>query len=87
MLAKLTKNILRGVNFINLKIPSGYIAKSKSQGICLQLNQTLGGDYAIWPFDNDIQTWPKEAGRTQTSKEVREDKTKTKKKKKNFEWF
>jgi hypothetical protein len=34
----------------NLKTPGGYIAKSKSQGVCLQLSQTPGGDYAIWPF-------------------------------------
>jgi hypothetical protein len=50
LLAKLTKNILRGVNFTNLKISGGYIAKSKPQGVCLQLSQTLGGDYAIWPI-------------------------------------
>jgi hypothetical protein len=50
LLAKLTKNILRGVNFTNLKTPGGYIAKSKPQGICLQLSQIPGGDYAIWPF-------------------------------------
>jgi hypothetical protein len=49
LLAKLTKNILRGVNFTNLKTPGGYIAKSKPQGVCLQLSQTPGGDYAIWP--------------------------------------
>ena len=46
---KLTKNILRGVNFTNLKTLSGYIAKSKPQGVCLQLSQTSGGDYVIWP--------------------------------------
>ena len=34
LLAQSTKNILRGVNFTNLKTPSGYIAKSKSQGVC-----------------------------------------------------
>ena len=50
MLAKLTKNILRGVNFTNLKTLGGYIAKSKPQGICLQLSQTLRGDYVIWPI-------------------------------------
>jgi hypothetical protein len=47
LLAKLTKNILRGVNFTNLKIPGDYIVKSKTQGVCLQLSQTLGGDYAF----------------------------------------
>jgi hypothetical protein len=49
LLAKLTKNILRGVNFTNLKTLGGYITKSKPQGVCLQLSQTPGGDYAIWP--------------------------------------
>ena len=48
LLAKSTKKVLRKVNSINLKTPSGYIAKSKPQGVCLQLGQTLGGDYAIW---------------------------------------
>jgi hypothetical protein len=48
LLAKLTKNILRGVNFTNLKTTGGYIAKLKPQGVCLQLSQTPGGDYAIW---------------------------------------
>ena len=48
LLAKLTKNVLRGINFTNLKTPSGYIAKSKPQGVCLELNQTPGGDYVIW---------------------------------------
>ena len=52
MLAKLTKNILRGVNFTNLKTPGGYIAKSKPQGACLQLSQTPGDNYAIWPIKN-----------------------------------
>ena len=47
LLAKLAKNILRRVNFTNLKTPSGYIAKSKSQGVCLQLSQTPGDDSAI----------------------------------------
>ena len=47
--SKIDKNILRGVNFINLKTPGGYIAKSKLQGVCLQLSQTPGGDYVIWP--------------------------------------
>jgi hypothetical protein len=41
------KNILRGVNFTNLKTPCGYIAKSKPQGVCLQLSQTLEGDHAF----------------------------------------
>ena len=52
MLVKLTKNILRGVNFTNLKTSCSYIAKSKPQGVCLQLSQTPGGDYAIWPYLN-----------------------------------
>ena len=43
------KNILRRVNFTNLKTPGGYIAKSKPQGVCLQLSQTPGGDYAFQP--------------------------------------
>ena len=47
LLVKLTKNIFRGVNFINLKTPDSYMAKSKSQEVCLQLNQT---HYAIWLF-------------------------------------
>ena len=34
-LAKSTKNVLRGVNFTNLKTPGDYIAKSKSQWVCL----------------------------------------------------
>ena len=49
LLAKSTKKVLRRVHFTNLKTPSGYIAKSKPQGVCLQLSQTPGGDYAIWP--------------------------------------
>jgi hypothetical protein len=49
LLAKLIKNILRGVNFTNLKTSSGYIVKSKPQGVCLQLNQTPRSDYAICP--------------------------------------
>ena len=58
MLAKLIKNILRGVNFTNLKTPGGYIAKSKPQGICLQLSQTPGDDYAIWPkISKDVETY------------------------------
>ena len=50
LVAKLTKNILIGINFINLKIPDGYIAKSKPQGVCLQLSQTPRGDYTIRPL-------------------------------------
>ena len=45
--SKIEKNILRGVNFTNLKTPGGYIAKSKPQGVCLQLSQTPGDDYAF----------------------------------------
>ena len=33
--------------FYQLKTPGGYIAKSKPQRVCLQLSQTLGGDYAF----------------------------------------
>ena len=50
LLAKSTKNVLGGVNFTNLKTPGGYIVKSKPQGIFLQLTQTPGSDYVIWPF-------------------------------------
>ena len=50
LLAKSTKNVLRDINFTNLKTPGGYIAKSKPQGICLQLIQTPEGDYIIWPI-------------------------------------
>ena len=50
LLAKSTKKVFRRVNFINLKTQGGYIAKSKSQRVYLQLSQTLGGDYAIWPI-------------------------------------
>ena len=49
LLAKSTKNVLKWVNFTNLKTPGGYIAKSKLQGVCLQLTQTPEGDYIIWP--------------------------------------
>ena len=45
LLAKSTKNVLRGVNFTNLKTLGGYIAKSKPQGVWL--SQTPGGDYAF----------------------------------------
>ena len=41
LLAKSTKNVFRGVNFTNLKTLGGYIVKSKLQGVCLQLTQTL----------------------------------------------
>jgi hypothetical protein len=54
--AKSTKNVLRGVNYTNLKTSGGYIAKSKSQGVCLQLTQTPGGDYVIWPKTNTRPT-------------------------------
>jgi hypothetical protein len=54
LLAKLIKNILRGVNFTNLKISGGYIAKSKPQGVCLQLSQTPRVDYVIWPFYGNL---------------------------------
>ena len=47
LLAKLTKYILRGVNFTNLKTSGDYIAKSKPQGVYLQLSQTRGDDYAF----------------------------------------
>jgi hypothetical protein len=46
-IGKIDKKIFRGVNFTNLKTSDGYIAKSKPQGVCLQLSQTLGGDYAF----------------------------------------
>jgi hypothetical protein len=36
------KNVLKEVNFTNLKTPDDYIAKSKPQGICLQLTQIQG---------------------------------------------
>jgi hypothetical protein len=47
LLAKLKKKILKGVNFTNLKTPGGYIAKSKPHGVCLQLSQIPGDDYAF----------------------------------------
>ena len=47
LLAKSTKNVLREVNFTNLKTPGGYIAKSKPQGVCLQLTQTPWSNYVI----------------------------------------
>ena len=40
LLTKSTKNVLGEVNFTNLKISGGYIIKSKSQGVCLQLSKT-----------------------------------------------
>ena len=52
LLAKMIKNELKGVNFINLKTLGGYIAKSKSQGVCLQLTQALRSNYIIWPKNN-----------------------------------
>ena len=42
-----TKNVPIGVNFTNLKISDGYIAKSKLLGVSLQLTQTLRSDYVI----------------------------------------
>ena len=44
------KNVLKEVNFTNLKTLSSYIAKSKPHGICLQLTKTQGSDYVIWPY-------------------------------------
>ena len=41
------KNILKGVNFTNLKTPGGYTVKSKSQVVYLHLSQTPGDDYAF----------------------------------------
>ena len=38
LLAKSTKNIVRGVNFTNLKTPSGYIAKPKPQESLFAIN-------------------------------------------------
>jgi hypothetical protein len=49
LLAKWTKNVLRKINFTNLKISSDYIVKLKPKGICLQLTKTPGDDYVIWP--------------------------------------
>ncbi len=54
ILAKSTKKLLRKVNFTNLKTTGGYIAKSKPQGVCLQLSQTLGSDYVIWPKKKEL---------------------------------
>ena len=48
LLTKSTNNVLRGVNFTNLKTPGRYIAKSKPQ----QTDLSLGGDYVIWPYIN-----------------------------------
>ncbi len=50
------KNILRGISFTNLKTPDSYIAKSKPQGVCLQLTQTPEGDYVIWPYDCGVNS-------------------------------
>ena len=47
LLAKSAKKVFRRVNFTNLKTSGDYITKSKSQGVCLQLSQIPGGDYAI----------------------------------------
>jgi hypothetical protein len=44
------KKVFRMVNFTNLKTSGSYIVKSKPQGVCLQLSQTPGGDYVIWPI-------------------------------------
>ena len=44
------KNVLREVNFTNLKITGDYIVKLKIHGV--QITQTLGSDYAIWPNNN-----------------------------------
>ena len=49
LLVKSIKKVFRMVNFTNLKTQGDYIAKSKPQGVCLQLSQTPGGDYVIWP--------------------------------------
>ena len=49
LLTKLTKKkkVFKGINFTNLKTPSGYITKLKSQGVSLQMTQTPVGDYTI----------------------------------------
>ena len=57
VLAKSTKKVFRMVNFTNLKIPSGYIAKSKPQRVYLQLNQIPGDDYTIWPYLNKYKSY------------------------------
>ena len=49
---KIDKNITRGVDFINSITLGGYIAKLKLYGISLQMTQTLGNDYVIWPYFN-----------------------------------
>ena len=54
LLAKLIKNILRGVNFTNFKTSGGYIVKSKPQEICLQLDQIPWGNY-----DFNLKFWTK----------------------------
>ena len=46
------------VNFTNLKTPGGYNAKSKPQGVCLQLSQTSWGDYVIWWININTITLP-----------------------------
>ena len=44
---KIDKKYTQRGQFHQFKNPGGYIAKSKPQGICLQLSQTSGGDYAF----------------------------------------
>jgi hypothetical protein len=58
LLAKVIKNILRGVNFTNLKTPGGYIAKSKPQGVCLQLTLRLGGGKGMEWKNKNILSFP-----------------------------
>ena len=53
--SKIDKKYTQNDQFHQFKNPGGYIAKSKAQGICLQLSQTPGGDYAIWPLF--IRAW------------------------------
>ena len=63
LLAKSTKKLLKRVNFTNLKTPGDYIAKSKSQGVCLQLSQTPKDDYVIWPKKkNRMNIWREMGG-------------------------
>ena len=50
LLTKSTKKVLKMINFTNLEIPGGYIAKSKPQGICLQLTQIPRDKHVIWPL-------------------------------------
>ena len=44
---KIDKKYTQKGQFHQFKNPGDYIAKSKPQGICLQLSQTSGGDYAF----------------------------------------